>query len=194
MNWHFNADVDNGIKCKYPEIIQHSLNHNFVEKFGLPTDITMTMTRSPTGTTITFTEINVNADHEPMPILDRGAEICEVVDGDNPRFVCDTENINPRFSEVEFNGFEVSSNIDIYDISVTDNTQSIIITTSKTPDGFIYMDDPLPILQKLFPDKDIVSFAVISNDVEIPYTLEDGKITIDVHNAPTIFIIGFSKI
>jgi hypothetical protein len=59
MTWHFNAEVDDGITCKYPEIIQYSLNHNFVEQFGLPTDITLTVTRS-NSTVYTFTEINVN--------------------------------------------------------------------------------------------------------------------------------------
>lgn len=105
-----------------------------------------------------------------------------------------TQDIDPRFSQVTTDGFAISSNMDIYAIGVADNTQSIVITTSKNPDGFIHMDDPLPILQKLFPDKDIVSFAMISDDVEIPYTLEDGKITIDVHNSHAILIAGFSKI
>lgn len=27
--WHTPASLDVGVKCKYPEIIQHSLNHNF---------------------------------------------------------------------------------------------------------------------------------------------------------------------
>jgi len=27
--WHTVANSDSGVKCKYPEIIQHSLNHNF---------------------------------------------------------------------------------------------------------------------------------------------------------------------
>lgn len=105
-----------------------------------------------------------------------------------------TQDIDPRFSEVTRNGFAISSNMDIYAISVADNTQSIIITTSKNPDGFIYMDDPLPILQKLFPEKDVVSFVVMSDDMEIPYTLEDEKITIGVHNLHAILIVGFSKI
>ena len=104
------------------------------------------------------------------------------------------QEIDPRFSQATRNGFTISSNMDIYAIGIADNTQSIIITTSKNTDGFIHMDDPLPVLQRLFPEKDIVSFVVLVNDVEIPYALEGKKLTIDVNNAEAILIIGMSKI
>lgn len=105
-----------------------------------------------------------------------------------------TQYTDPRFSEVTVNDFAISSDMDISSISVEDELQGISITTIQNSGGFIHMDDPLPILQKLFPDKDIVSFAVMSNDVEIPYTLEDGKLGISVNNTNIILIIGFSKI
>lgn len=105
-----------------------------------------------------------------------------------------TQDIDPRFQEVTTNGFAISSNMDIYSIGVEDEVQGIVITTSSNTDGFIHMDDPLPILQKLFPDKDIVSFVVLANGVEIPYTLEDGKLGISVNDAQVILIIGFSEI
>ena len=105
-----------------------------------------------------------------------------------------TQNIDPRFSEVTANGFAISSDMDISSISVEDEIQGITITTIQNTDGFIHMDDPLPILQKLFPDKDIVSFAVMSNGVEIPYTLEDGTLGISINNTNMILIVGFSKI
>ena len=105
-----------------------------------------------------------------------------------------SQDIDPRFSEVTRNGFEISSNMDIYAIYVADNTQSIVITTSKNTNGFIHMDDPLPVLQKLFPDKDIVSFVVLVNDIEIPYILEYGKLAMDVNDAGAVLIIGMSKI
>jgi hypothetical protein len=105
-----------------------------------------------------------------------------------------TQDIDPRFSQVTRNGFAISSNMDVYSITVEDEVQGLSITTSKNTDGFIEMDDPLPILQKLFPDKDIVSFVVLSNSVEIPYTLEDGKLGISVNNSHGILIVGFSEI
>ena len=56
------------------------------------------------------------------------------------------------------------------------------------------MDDPLPLLQKLFPEKEIVSIAVLVNGEEISYTIDDGKLGMGVNNAQIISIIGFSKI
>jgi len=105
-----------------------------------------------------------------------------------------SQDIDPRFSEVTRNGFAIASNMDIYAIAVADNTQSIVIATSKNTNGFIRMDDLLPVLQKLFPDKDIVSFVVLVNDIEIPYILEDGKLAMDVNDAGAVLIIGMSKI
>lgn len=105
-----------------------------------------------------------------------------------------TQNIDPRFSEVTANDFAISSDMNISSISVEDELQGISIATIQNTGGFIHMDDPLPILQKLFPDKDIVSIAVLANDKEIPYTLENGKLGINVNNTHIILIIGFSKI
>ena len=64
-----------------------------------------------------------------------------------------THDIDPRFSEATRNGFAISSNMDVYSIMVEDEIQGISLITSSKTDGFIEMDDPLPILQKLFPEK-----------------------------------------
>ena len=104
-----------------------------------------------------------------------------------------TQDINPRILEAT-NGFAISSTVDIFSIDVVDDRQAIAMATSQNTDGFIHMDDPLPILQKLFPEKNINSFAVLSDGIEIPYTLEDGKLGIRVNNAHMILIIGFSEI
>jgi len=105
-----------------------------------------------------------------------------------------TQDIDPRFSEVTRNGFAITSNMDIYSITVEDEIQGLSITTSSNNDGFIQMDDPLPILQKIFPANNIDSFVVISNGIEIPYTIEDGKLGINVNNSHGILIVGFSEI
>ena len=105
-----------------------------------------------------------------------------------------TQDIDPRFSQVTRNGFAIVSNMDVYSITVEDEVQGLSITTSKNTDGFIEMDNPLPILQKLFPDKDIVSFVVLSNGIEIPYTIEDGKLGISINNSHVVLIVGFSEI
>ncbi|MCV0431850.1 hypothetical protein [Nitrosopumilus sp.] len=104
-----------------------------------------------------------------------------------------TQDIDPRIIQVT-NGFAIASNMDVYSITVEDEIQAIIITTSRNTDGFIHMDDPLPILQKLFPDKNIISIAVLSDGIEIPYTLEAGKLGMSVNNAQIISIMGFTEI
>ena len=105
-----------------------------------------------------------------------------------------TQDIDPRFSQVTRNGFAISSNMDIYSITVEDEIEGISITTSSKTDGFIEMDDPLLILQKLFPDKDIGSFIVLSDGMEISYTLENEKLGISVNDSHGILIVGFSEI
>ena len=104
-----------------------------------------------------------------------------------------TQEIDPRILEAT-NGFAISSNMDVYRIGLIDDGQSLFFTVSQNLDGFIYMDDPLPILQKIYPQKNIVSIAVLVFGEEVPYTLEEGKITFGVNNAHIIEIIGFSKI
>jgi len=104
-----------------------------------------------------------------------------------------TQEIDPLILEAT-NGFAISSNMDIYRIGLMDDGQSLFFTVSENTDGFIYMDDPLPILQKIYPEKDIVSIAILVFGEEIPYTLEEGKITFTVNNAHIIEIRGFSKI
>jgi len=109
---------------------------------------------------------------------------------DNTQF---TQEIDPLILEAT-NGFAISSNMDIYRIGLMDDGQSLFFTVSENTDGFIYMDDPLPILQKIYPEKDIVSIAILVFGEEIPYTLEEDKITFTVNNAHIIEIRGFSKI
>ena len=104
-----------------------------------------------------------------------------------------TQEIDPRILEIT-NGFALSSNMDIYRIGLMDERQSLFFTVSQNTDGVIYMDDPLLILQKLYPENEIVSFIVLVFGEEIPYTLEDGKISFGVNNAHIVEIRGLSKI
>jgi len=104
-----------------------------------------------------------------------------------------TQEIDPRILEAT-DGFAISSNMDIYRIGLIDDGQSLFFTVSKNTDGFIYMDDPLGILQKIYPLNNIVSFKVLIFGEEVPYTIDEGKITFGVNNAHIIEIRGFSKI
>jgi len=104
-----------------------------------------------------------------------------------------TQEIDPRILKAT-DGFAISSNMDIYRIGLIDDGQSLFFTVSQNTDGFIYMDDPLPILQKIYPQNDIVSIAVLVFGEEVPYTQDEGKLTFGVNNAHIIEIRGFSKI
>ena len=104
-----------------------------------------------------------------------------------------TQEIDPRILEAT-DGFAISSNMDIYRIGLIDDGQSLFFTVSQNTDGFIYMDDPLGILQKIYSLNNIVSFKVLIFGEEIPYTIDEGKITFGVNNAHIIEIRGYSKI
>ena len=104
-----------------------------------------------------------------------------------------TQEIDPRILEAT-DGFAISSNMDIYRIGLIDEGQSLFFTVSKNTDGFIYMDNPLGILQKIYPQNNIVSFEVLIFGEEVPYTIDEGKITFGVNNASIIEIRGFSEI
>jgi hypothetical protein len=102
-----------------------------------------------------------------------------------------TQEIDPRILEAT-DGFAISSNMDIYRIGLIDDGQSLFFTVSENTDGFIYMDDPLLILQMIYPENNIVSFQVLVFGKEVPYTVDEGKITFGVNNAQIIEIRGLS--
>ena len=83
--------------------------------------------------------------------------------------------------------------MDIYRISLIDEGQSLFFTVSENTDGFIYMDDPLGILQKIYPQNNIEFFKVLIFGEEVPYTIDEGKITFGVNNAQIIEIRGYSE-
>jgi hypothetical protein len=121
---------------------------------------------------------------------------CKIIPtyGNCAHFTNEPPEVDPRFSDATRNGFAVSSNLYIYSIMVEDKIQGISITTSSMPDELIEMDDPLPILQKLFPEKNIQSFIVLSDGMEIAYELEEGKMRTSVTNSNVILIVGFAEL
>lgn len=106
----------------------------------------------------------------------------------NPEYA---QEIDPRILEAA-DGFAFSSNMDIYKISLIDDGQSLFFTVSEKTDGFIYIDDPLTILQKIYPENNITSFKVLIFGKEVPYTPEEGKIIFGVNNARIVEIRGYS--
>lgn len=100
--------------------------------------------------------------------------------------------VDPRIGQVT-NGFAITADIGIFSIDVVDEKQAILLSVKSGVDGLINMDDPLPILQQLFPEKQITSFVILDeDDKEIHHTREIGKIGIPVSDTTFVWIIGLS--
>lgn len=110
-----------------------------------------------------------------------------------PESLKESYTIDPRIVEVT-NGFAITSDMQIYSVMINDDQHAIVIETSSDIQGFISMDDPLPVLQKLFPQREITSIAVLADGIEMPYSQHDNKLGFMTKGAQEIKIIGFSKI
>jgi hypothetical protein len=98
-----------------------------------------------------------------------------------PNFFADNTSIgaptvvDPRIEQVT-DGFEISADLGVFNVDVIDERQAILLSIKSGVDGFISMDDPMPILQGLFPEKKINSLDVFDeNGKDIWYTRENGK-------------------
>lgn len=97
-----------------------------------------------------------------------------------------------EFFEATQGGFAIStSDVNVLGIHVIDENEEILLKIEQGGVGFISMDDPLPILQKLFPDANKTSLIVLADGVEIPFIHKGGTLQFDVNNATEIQIIGF---
>ena len=112
-----------------------------------------------------------------------------------PNFLADNTSqgaptvVDPRIEEVT-NGFAITANIGVFGVDVVDDRQAILLSVKSGVDGFISMDDPLPVLQLLFPERQITSFVILVDEKEIPYTLENGKLGFAVHDTTFVWIVG----
>ena len=74
-----------------------------------------------------------------------------------------------------------------------DDRQAILLSIKSGVDGVITMDDPLPIMQELFPEKNINSFMIFDEDErDIWYTRQMGKVEIPVSDATFVWMVGLS--
>lgn len=101
--------------------------------------------------------------------------------------------MDPRFMEAANDGFAIStSDVEVLGIYLIE-PNGITLQLDNANSGFISMDDPLPILQKIFPENQITSIAILADGMEIPTIHKDGTLQFDVNNANQIMIIGFSN-
>ena len=100
--------------------------------------------------------------------------------------------VDSRIEQVK-DDFEISADLGVFNVDVIDERQAILLSIKSGVDGVIIMDDPLPIMQELFPEKNINSFMIFDEDErDIWYTRQMGKVEIPVSDATFVWIVGIS--
>ena len=92
---------------------------------------------------------------------------------------------------LEFYGdFMLQSNTYVHSVDLVDEPPSILLIVSKTLDGYIIMDDPLPLFQELYPNENITALIVVAGGNEIPYDMEDNILQFNTNNKEILRIKG----
>ena len=102
-----------------------------------------------------------------------------------------TDPIDPRI--LEFYGeFVLQSDVIMYSVDLThdDDPPHVILTFVRTPAGYVVMDDPLPLFQELFPDKNVTTLVVLAGGKEIPHYTEDNLLRFNFSNTGVVLIRG----
>ena len=102
-----------------------------------------------------------------------------------------TTNIDPRI--LEFYGeFVLQSDAVVYSVKLLDDDDllHVVLTFARTPAGYVVMDDPLPLFQELFPDKNVTALVVLAGGKEIPHYTEDNLLRFNFSNTGVVLIRG----
>ena len=86
--------------------------------------------------------------------------------------------------------FMLQSNTHVYAVNLVDDHPIILIIVSKTLDGYIVMDDPLPLFRELYPDENITTLIVFAGRNKIPYDIEDNILRFNTGNEEDLLIRG----
>ena len=100
-------------------------------------------------------------------------------------------HIDPRI--LEFYGeFVLQSDAVMHSVSlvVDDGLPYVALTFARTPAGYAVMDDPLPLFQELFPDKNVTTLVVLAGGKEIPHYTEDNLLRFNFSNTGIVSIRG----
>lgn len=89
-----------------------------------------------------------------------------------------------------YRDFMLQSNTYVESVYLVNDPPTIVFIVSKTPDGYIVMDDPLPMFQELYPDENITGFVVVAGGSEMPYDMEDDMLQFNTHNKEILRIMG----
>ena len=103
-----------------------------------------------------------------------------------------TTNIDPRI--LEFYGeFVLQSDAVVYSVILADDDDDppyVALTFARTPAGYAVMDDPLPLFQELFPDKNVTTLVVLAGGKEIPHYTENNLLRFNFSNTEIVLIQG----
>ena len=102
-----------------------------------------------------------------------------------------TDPIDPRI--LEFYGeFVLQSDVIMYSVDLADDDDLpyVVLTFVRTPAGYVVMDDPLPLFQELFPDKNVTTLVVLAGGKEIPHYTEDNLLRFNFSNTGAVLIRG----
>ena len=98
-------------------------------------------------------------------------------------------NIDPKILEF-YDEFMLQSDIDVYAITMLDDTPSMLLTVSETSVGYVLMDNPLFLFQESFPNENVTTLAVLVDDNEIPHEIENNMLRFDISNSDTVLVQG----
>ncbi len=98
-------------------------------------------------------------------------------------------NIDPKILEF-YDEFVLQSDVDVYAITILDDTPSMLLTVSETSVGYVLMDNPLFLFQESFPNENVTTLVVLVDDNEIPHEIENNMLRFDISNSNTVLVQG----
>ena len=100
-------------------------------------------------------------------------------------------DIDPEI--LEFYGeFVLQSDAVVYSVKLLDDDDllHVVLTFYRTPAGHVVMNDPIPLFQELFPDKNVTALVVLAGGKEIPHYTEDNLLRFNFSNTGVVLIRG----
>lgn len=104
-----------------------------------------------------------------------------------------TEKLMEKNSDIRF--FFQSGHLESFEVNEENQTFEIKVVGKEGRASIFVMYDPLQELQKQFPSKNIVSFAIFLDGYQVPYGDNDNRIRVEFgHDSKLIEVVGFSKL
>ncbi len=82
----------------------------------------------------------------------------------------------------------LQSDTNVYSVKLVDDSPSILLIVGRTPDGYVVMDDPLPLFWELHPDENVTTLVVLAGGNEIPYNMGNNMLRFNISNEEILLI------